>query len=247
VNFFGLQDEYVISGSDCGHFFIWDKKTSKLLNILEGDGEVVNVVQGHPYEPIIAVSGIDSTVKIFGCDARARKDAALGVGVERIDREAFSSIGMRDRRERQRRQRERLQDEEIQRRRQAQTDSAFDLPDSETPPTTGTITSEPAFPTSYSYNALLDDDDDYDPPLYEDPRRIEAAGGLPSRRRFQDEYQIVSKNDMDRRRGARQGGFITRGMLAMLAQHMRAQQGGGGEEGDGDGEGDGEEGDCVVM
>jgi hypothetical protein len=56
-----------------------------------------------------------------------------------------------------------------------------------------------------------------------------------------DEYQITSRNDMDRRRGARQGGFITRGMLAMLAQHMRAQQGG---------EDDGEEGDpegCLVM
>ena len=46
VNFFGLQDEYVVSGSDGGHLFIWDKKTSQLVNILEGDGEVVNVVQG---------------------------------------------------------------------------------------------------------------------------------------------------------------------------------------------------------
>lgn len=62
-NFFGLQDEYVVSGSDSGHLFIWveyftlqhdrlysslpqDKKTSQLVNILEGDGEVVNVVQG---------------------------------------------------------------------------------------------------------------------------------------------------------------------------------------------------------
>ncbi len=46
VNYFGLQDEYVVSGSDSGHVFIWDKKTSELVNILEGDEEVVNVVQG---------------------------------------------------------------------------------------------------------------------------------------------------------------------------------------------------------
>ena len=46
ANFFGLQDEYVISGSDGGHLFIWDKKTSQLVNILEGDNEVVNVAQG---------------------------------------------------------------------------------------------------------------------------------------------------------------------------------------------------------
>ena len=49
VNFFGLQDEYVVSGSDSGHVFIWDRKTSELVNILEGDGEVVNVVQGMRY------------------------------------------------------------------------------------------------------------------------------------------------------------------------------------------------------
>jgi nuclear receptor interaction protein len=46
VNFFGLNDEYVVSGSDSGHIFIWDRKTSNLVNILEGDTDVVNVVQG---------------------------------------------------------------------------------------------------------------------------------------------------------------------------------------------------------
>jgi nuclear receptor interaction protein len=46
VNYFGLQDDYVVSGSDSGHVFIWDSKTAQLVNILEGDGEVVNVIQG---------------------------------------------------------------------------------------------------------------------------------------------------------------------------------------------------------
>ena len=46
ANYFGLQDDYVVSGSDSGHVFIWDKKTSELVNILKGDEEVVNVVQG---------------------------------------------------------------------------------------------------------------------------------------------------------------------------------------------------------
>ena len=46
VNYFGLDDEYVVSGSDCGNFFIWDRKTSSLVNILSGDSDVVNVVQG---------------------------------------------------------------------------------------------------------------------------------------------------------------------------------------------------------
>ena len=46
VNFFGLNDEYVVSGSDSGHLFIWNRETAELVNILEGDSEVVNVVQG---------------------------------------------------------------------------------------------------------------------------------------------------------------------------------------------------------
>jgi nuclear receptor interaction protein len=46
ANFFGLNDEYVVSGSDSGHLFIWERDTCKLVNILKGDDEVVNVVQG---------------------------------------------------------------------------------------------------------------------------------------------------------------------------------------------------------
>ncbi|KAI8057902.1 WD40-repeat-containing domain protein [Syncephalis plumigaleata] len=65
VNFYGPRDEYVISGSDDGNLFIWDKSTGKLLQILEGDDDTVNVTEGHPFEPTLAVSGIDSTVKIF--------------------------------------------------------------------------------------------------------------------------------------------------------------------------------------
>lgn len=92
VNFFGLDDEYVVSGSDDGNLFIWDRKTTQLVNILEGDGEVVNVAQGHPYETMLAVSGIDHTIKIFSPDARAREAARLGRGIEAHDASEFSSI-----------------------------------------------------------------------------------------------------------------------------------------------------------
>ncbi|KIW62421.1 hypothetical protein, variant 1 [Phialophora macrospora] len=100
VNYYGLNDEYVVSGSDDGHFFIWDRKTSKILNILEGDGEVVNVVQGHPYEPMIACSGIDSTVKIFGSggDSRERKAAEKGIDVANPGGSVHSSLAFGGRR-----------------------------------------------------------------------------------------------------------------------------------------------------
>jgi nuclear receptor interaction protein len=92
VNYFGPNDEYVVSGSDDGNFFIWDRRTSELINVLEGDGEVVNVIQGHPYETMLAVSGIDHTIKIFSPDARAREVARRGQGVSAHDPSSFSSL-----------------------------------------------------------------------------------------------------------------------------------------------------------
>ncbi|KAI9206394.1 uncharacterized protein BJ171DRAFT_473401 [Polychytrium aggregatum] len=65
VNFYGASDRYVVSGSDDGYAFIWDKRSTRLVQLLAGDSEVVNVIQGHPHAPVIAVSGIDSTIKIF--------------------------------------------------------------------------------------------------------------------------------------------------------------------------------------
>ncbi|XP_018422515.1 PREDICTED: DDB1- and CUL4-associated factor 6 isoform X2 [Nanorana parkeri] len=56
---------FVISGSDCGHIFIWDRHTAEHLMLLEADNHVVNCVQPHPYDPILASSGIDYNVKVW--------------------------------------------------------------------------------------------------------------------------------------------------------------------------------------
>ncbi|KAI3612177.1 wd repeat-containing protein [Moniliophthora roreri] len=66
VNFLGPSDEYVVSGSDDGNWFMWNKSDGELHGIYEGDGSVVNVIEAHPYLPLVAVSGIDKTVKLFG-------------------------------------------------------------------------------------------------------------------------------------------------------------------------------------
>ncbi|KAL0088022.1 WD40-repeat-containing domain protein [Phycomyces blakesleeanus] len=65
VNFFGPKDEYIVSGSDDGFLFVWDKNTTEIVQILQGDQDTVNVIQGHPFLPHMAVSGIDNTIKIF--------------------------------------------------------------------------------------------------------------------------------------------------------------------------------------
>ena len=37
VNFFGPKSEYIVSGSDCGHVFLWEKSTEDIVQFLEGD------------------------------------------------------------------------------------------------------------------------------------------------------------------------------------------------------------------
>lgn len=81
VNYFGLQDEFVVSGSDCGHVFVWDRKSTDIVSILHADEDIVNVIEPHPYEPMIAVSGIDYTIKVFSADAKETRRAALGEGI----------------------------------------------------------------------------------------------------------------------------------------------------------------------
>ncbi|KAK7272118.1 hypothetical protein RJT34_28526 [Clitoria ternatea] len=65
VSFFGPNDEYVLSGSDCGHIFIWKKKEAKLVKLMVGDQHVVNQLESHPHLPILATCGIEKNVKIW--------------------------------------------------------------------------------------------------------------------------------------------------------------------------------------
>ncbi|KAF1834155.1 WD and tetratricopeptide repeat-containing protein [Decorospora gaudefroyi] len=178
VNYFGLHSEYVVSGSDCGHVFIWDRKTAALASILEADGEVVNVIQGHPYEPTMAVSGIDHTIKIFSPDLHLQHNARKGVGVRSSDPNTFSSLNW-GRRRRNR----------------------------------ATETSEP---TESTQDAGSGDDSDTEV----------APGGLSSRKRMHQSYQITSQNDMDRK-GGRDDYFISQAVFAQLARHIARGQGGG--------------------
>ncbi|MCJ1283722.1 hypothetical protein MMC26_003053 [Xylographa opegraphella] len=256
VNFFGLQDEYVMSGSDSGHLFIWDKKTSQLVNILEGDGEVVNVMQGnspstncflaravipasvnfsrrsphsyiprptflhfglpltgHPYEPLIAVSGIDHTIKIFSPDRQSQQDARAGLN---LGTTANGSIGHSSilRRNAPMRRSQRTPTD-------ASTEIAADAPN-------GSVTTEDR---NASFNS-----DDYEA----------TNGGLASRKRIHDSYSIVSQNDVERQ-GGMQDAFITRSVLARLAARLTATRA---EGGDGDGAGEGFvtiDENCLVM
>lgn len=58
-------NNYIISGSDCGHVFIWNRHTSEKVMLLEADTHVVICVQPHPNRPILATAGVDNDVKLW--------------------------------------------------------------------------------------------------------------------------------------------------------------------------------------
>ncbi|XP_019165586.1 PREDICTED: DDB1- and CUL4-associated factor 8 isoform X2 [Ipomoea nil] len=82
VNFFGPKCEYVVSGSDCGRIFIWNKKGGKLVNVMEADKHVVNCIESHPHTTVLASSGIESDIKIW--TPKATEKAVLPVNIQKV-------------------------------------------------------------------------------------------------------------------------------------------------------------------
>ncbi|KAJ8372737.1 hypothetical protein AAFF_G00277450 [Aldrovandia affinis] len=71
VNFFGPCSEFVVSGSDCGHIYLWDKKSAHIVQYMEADkGGVVNCLEPHPHLPGLATSGLDHDVKLWAPTAQ---------------------------------------------------------------------------------------------------------------------------------------------------------------------------------
>lgn len=66
----GLRGDFVASGSDGGHFFIWDARGGEInvrhpLFMGYSDTAVVNCIAQHPKLPLLAVSGIDHDIKLW--------------------------------------------------------------------------------------------------------------------------------------------------------------------------------------
>ncbi|GIX98180.1 DDB1- and CUL4-associated factor 8 [Caerostris extrusa] len=66
VNYFGSRSDYIMSGSDCGCIFFWDKESEHIVKYMYGDeGGAVNCLEQHPTMPILATSGLDDDIKIW--------------------------------------------------------------------------------------------------------------------------------------------------------------------------------------
>ena len=65
ANFFGPSDEFIVSGSDDGRLFIWDRASGNPVFVAEADSYILNCVQPHPFDVMLATSGIDNTIGIW--------------------------------------------------------------------------------------------------------------------------------------------------------------------------------------
>ncbi|KFM65830.1 DDB1- and CUL4-associated factor 8, partial [Stegodyphus mimosarum] len=66
VSYFGAKSEFIVSGSDCGFIFFWEKESEHIVRYMYGDeGGVVNCLEPNPNMPVLASSGLDDDIKIW--------------------------------------------------------------------------------------------------------------------------------------------------------------------------------------
>ena len=61
----GPNDEYICTGSDSGHAWIYDKHTGAVAAFLRADHSTCNGILPHPSLPYFITYGIDSSVKLW--------------------------------------------------------------------------------------------------------------------------------------------------------------------------------------
>ncbi|CAL8103437.1 unnamed protein product [Calicophoron daubneyi] len=75
ASFFGPNSEYVVSGSDDGFFYMWDRESEGIVQWIHADVDgAVNVIESHPTLPVLTTAGLDFDFKVWsplrplGCD-----------------------------------------------------------------------------------------------------------------------------------------------------------------------------------
>lgn len=94
--------DYIVSGSDCGHIFMWDKHTGEVVMIFQGDERVVNCIAPNPKHYCLATSGIDYDIKLWStqfqeheplCMTKQKKQKIVKIN-EQMIREDSNTITM---------------------------------------------------------------------------------------------------------------------------------------------------------
>jgi len=65
AKFAGPNDEYICTGSDSGHAFVYEKYSGSVVSLLKADKSTCNGIVPHPTLPIFITYGIESTAKLW--------------------------------------------------------------------------------------------------------------------------------------------------------------------------------------
>ncbi|CAH8678490.1 unnamed protein product [Schistosoma rodhaini] len=82
---------FILSGSECGHLIAWDRNTGKPALAIKADTSVVNRIIPHPRFPMIAVSGIDRSIKIIEPDPNVYEQSEVDDGDDH-EKSAFIKV-----------------------------------------------------------------------------------------------------------------------------------------------------------
>ncbi|CAG9464325.1 unnamed protein product [Pedinophyceae sp. YPF-701] len=85
ATFVGPRDELVACGSDDGRVYIYESRSGQLVRTLDADSDVANCVQAHPDLPILATSGIENVVRLWGPRYQCESAGAVGQLDEELD------------------------------------------------------------------------------------------------------------------------------------------------------------------
>ena len=99
ANFFGNDGQFVMAGSDDGSFFVWERKTTNLVQVMKADDSIVNCLQPHPSICMLASSGIDPYVRLWSPSGNETSDRtvietenAAAANQQRMNADPFESM-----------------------------------------------------------------------------------------------------------------------------------------------------------
>jgi WD40 repeat protein len=70
VSFISGKFPCLLSGSDDGCFYVWSLNSGLLVGSYVADSDAVNCVLPHPYQPLVATSGIDNDIQLWTPSSR---------------------------------------------------------------------------------------------------------------------------------------------------------------------------------
>ncbi|KAK6726802.1 hypothetical protein RB195_004859 [Necator americanus] len=90
ANFFGSKNQYIVAGSDCGSLLLWKRCSGVLVAAWNADHSILNIVQPHPTQFMLATSGIEEVIRLW-------EPMEEGKECERRISEPWTHFGQRNR------------------------------------------------------------------------------------------------------------------------------------------------------